>query len=233
MTTRDDIEIHIIENRSDPDSPLKAGYISGRNKKFAQDYPGRYPEEGGDAYDSKPSTVYIVLTHKGNVVAGGRILIHEKGDQEPLSFERDPSLKMDRLMPHLESTALGYAEIGGIYSQQDFPDDRLMLGVIINETAWDYIKKHPDIDVTIGRLGPKGVLPALHAAMKTQENVIFRTDLNIKVDGVPRQIVLVGKDSVELMSDEQHQAKAGMTPREFWQRYRKLKQESKTERGGL
>ena len=101
------------------DTPENQGYLQQyyavRAKSFKENgYSGLY--DGNETeYDADKNTIIFLALNENNVVlGGGQINFSYPDDKKRLKFEGYSWLEIENLLPHIDTSKIAYAELGGV-----------------------------------------------------------------------------------------------------------------------
>lgn len=206
-------------------------YYAMRAKAFSEQLGSpRYKPEPS-AHDLDPNTIFLLAVADNNKVVGGcQVIFSTPQNRKRLKFESPyDSLKIENLLPHMDTKGLAYAELAGV--AVDSSANGLGLGLKLQKEIAHMVKngKCP-ADVIIGRVTPQNVSIVLKAARDEAMPVVVRDDINVKVEGMPRVIMMFSaKEDFPLLSDKMKKAGVGMPGDVFLLKHVQRKRDVKRE----
>ena len=154
---------------------------------------------------------------------GGGINFSSPDDRKMLKFENYKGLEIKNLLPHIDTSKITYAELGGVAV------DKSAAGLSIackleKEMYLDDKVRASDIAVCV--ITPQNVTIALRAAKCVGIQGVVRDDLKIARNGSPRTIFMFShKPDFPLLSQEMKDVGVGIPSDEFLMNNVKKKRE--------
>lgn len=139
-----------VDDATEHEWELLKQFFRVRHQAYQDVWGGRsfLDDDGIDAYDQQPGTLFTLALDGEKVVGGVRMVVHTAGSQQKLPLENtfeDDSFALKTLLPHLsdELGSLCYAEAGNIAVLPEYRDKKTA-NQILNEN-FDFLKRLEDM----------------------------------------------------------------------------------------